>query len=191
MTSSVDPQSVRLVRAAQTGDQEAFAALYQRYGALVYRTAYLLLGDVGEAEELTQDVFVRLQGSLARYHPDRGAFSTWLHAITVHACLNARRRLWRWLSLDRARAEGIDLPARDLPPPELALRGEEQRRIWHAVQRLPIKLRAAVVLRYYHDLSYEELAQALACPIGTVRSRLHAAHARLRADLEEGDWPGD
>jgi RNA polymerase sigma-70 factor, ECF subfamily len=173
MMSVVDPQVSRLVRAAQTGDQEAFAALYQRYGALVYRTAYLLLGDAGYAEELTQDVFVRMHGSLARYQPDRGAFSTWLHSVTVHACLNARRRrLWGWLSLDRARAEGIELPASEL-------------RIWRAVQRLPLKLRAAVVLRYYHDLSYEELAQALACPVGTVRSRLHAAHAKLRADLDE------
>ena len=185
MTSIVDPQVSRLVRAAQTGDQEAFAALYQRYGALVYRTAFLLLGDAGLAEELTQDVFVRMYGSLARYQPERGAFSTWLHSITVRACLNARRRrLWRWLSLDRAHAEGIELPSTALPL-DLALRGEEQRRIWRAVQQLPIKLRAAVVLRYYHDLSYEELAQALACPIGTVRSRLHAAHAKLRADLDD------
>jgi RNA polymerase sigma-70 factor, ECF subfamily len=162
MTSIVDPQVSQLVRAAQTGDQEAFAALYRRYGALVYRTAYLLLGDAGHAEELMQDVFVRLHTRLGRYHPERGAFSTWLHAITVHAGLNARRRrLWGWLSLDRARAAGIELPASELPPLDLALHGEEQRRIWRAVQRLPIKLRAAVVLRYYHDLSYEELAQAL------------------------------
>jgi RNA polymerase sigma-70 factor (ECF subfamily) len=192
MISSVDPQIARLVRAAQAGDQEAFAALYQRYGALVYRTAYLLLGDAGHAEELVQDVFVRMHGSLVHYHPERGAFSTWLHSITVHTCLNVRRRrLWGWLSLDRARAEGIELPARDLLPLDLALRGEEQRRIWRAVQRLPIKLRAAVVLRYYHDLSYEELSQVLACPLGTVRSRLHAAHAKLRADLDHSDWPGD
>jgi DNA-directed RNA polymerase specialized sigma24 family protein len=60
MIGSVDPQITRLVREAQTGDQEAFTALYRHYGALVYRTAYLLLGDTGRAEELTQDVFVRL-----------------------------------------------------------------------------------------------------------------------------------
>ncbi len=66
------------------------------------------------------------------------------------------------------------------PPIELALHSEQQRRVWQAVQRLPIKLRAAVVLRYYHDMSYEEVAQALGCPVGTVRSRLHAAHAAAR-----------
>ena len=93
--------------------------------------------------------------------------------------------------MDRAHSDGIELPASGLAPLELALRGEEQRRIWRAVQQLPIKLRAAVVLRYYHDLSYEELAQALACPVGTVRSRLHAAHTKLRTDLDGSHWPSD
>ena len=65
------------------------------------------------------------------------------------------------------------------------LHSEAQRRIWAAVGRLPIRLRVAVVLRYYHDLSYAEIAAALGCPVGTVRSRLHAAHARLRAELAE------
>jgi RNA polymerase sigma-70 factor (ECF subfamily) len=186
MIGSVDPQISRLVRAAQTGDQEAFTALYQHYGALVYRTAYLLLGDAGRAEELTQDVFVRLHSRLGQYQPDRGAFTTWLHSITVNVCLNARRRrLLSWFSLDRASANGLELQDQRQPLLSLALRGEEHRRIWQAVQRLPIKLRAAVVLRYYHDMSYEDLAQALGCPIGTVRSRLHAAHARLRVDLAE------
>jgi RNA polymerase sigma-70 factor (ECF subfamily) len=186
MIGSVDPQITRLVREAQTGDQEAFTALYRHYGALVYRTAYLLLGDAGRAEELTQDVFVRLHSRLDQYQPDRGAFTTWLHSITVSVCLNARRRrLLPWLSLDRASADGQELQDQRQPLLNLALRGEDHRRIWQAVQRLPIKLRAAVVLRYYHDLSYEELALALGCPIGTVRSRLHAAHARLRGELAE------
>ena len=186
MISNVDPRIVQLVREAQTGDHEAFAALYQHYGALVYRTACLMLGDAGRAEELTQDIFVRLHSRLNQYHPDRGAFTTWLHSITVNACLNARRRrLLAWFSLDRASADGLELQDDRLPPLNLALRGEEQCRIWQAIQRLPLKLRAAVVLRYYHDLSYEELAQALGCPIGTVRSRLHTAHARLRSELEE------
>jgi len=182
---SGDPQIAALVHAAQIGDQGAFAALYERYGASVYRTAYLMLGDAGRAEELTQDVFVRLHRRLGQYSTERGAFSTWLYSITINACLNARRHGWlRWLSLDRARADGLDLPD-DRQPLDLALRSEEQRRIWCAVQRLPLKLRAVVVLRYYHDLSYDEIASTLGCPIGTVRSRLHAAHARLRDALAE------
>src|SRR5688572_9017349 len=102
MTTSTDQLTIRLVREAQMGDREAFAAIYHRYGALVFRTAYLLLGDLGRAEELTQDVFVRLHGRLGDYQPERGAFTTWLHSITVNACLNAQRRQFlSWLSLDR------------------------------------------------------------------------------------------
>lgn len=181
---SGDPHFAAILRAARAGDDDAFAALYERYGALVYRTAFLMLGDVGHAEELTQDVFTRLYRRLDEYKPERGAFTTWLHSITVNACLNARRRWLAWLSLDRAYTHGFDL-SDERQSLDLALRNEEQRRIWRAVQQLPFKLRAVVVLRYYHDLSYAELATALGCPIGTVRSRLHAAHARLREALEE------
>ena len=184
MVDRTDPLVIRLLHAARTGDDDAFAALYERYSVLVFRTAYLMLGDAGRAEDVTQDVFVRLYQRLGDYQPERAAFTTWLHRITINACLNARRpRLLTWLSIKRAQ----DLPIPAPPPIELALRGEEQRRVWQAVQRLPIKLRAAVVLRYYHDLSYEEVAQALGCPVGTVRSRLHAAHARLRDTLQEGE----
>ena len=120
----------QLVREAQTGEDEAFAALYRRYGALVFRTAYLLLLDVGRAEEITQDVFVQVYRKLGDYRSERGAFTTWLHRITVNACLNARRRrLFPRLSLDRAEAAGL-LPPAGMPAPlELALRDEQQRRV--------------------------------------------------------------
>jgi RNA polymerase sigma-70 factor (ECF subfamily) len=89
------------VSQARTGDADAWPALYRRYHGMVFRTAYLLIGDSGRAEEPTQDVFVQVFRSLDRYAPERGAFTTWLHQITVNLCLNARRhRLWRWLSLD-------------------------------------------------------------------------------------------
>ena len=123
---------------------------------------------------------------LGDYRSERGAFSTWLHRITVNACLNARRRrLFPRLSLDRVDAAGL-LPPAGMPAPlELALRNEQQRRVLHALQRLPITLRTVVVLRYYRHLSYKEIAQVLDCPVGTVRSRLHTAHERLRSELEE------
>src|SRR5262245_8876446 len=129
MVDRTDPLILRLLHAARTGDEDAFAALYERYGALVFRTAYLLLGDAGRAEDVTQDVFVRLYRRLGDYRPEQAAFTTWLHRITVNACLNARRsRLLAWLSLDRRQ----ELPLTTPPPIELALRGEEQRRIWQA-----------------------------------------------------------
>lgn len=184
MASGPDVMSVGLVQQACLGDTEAFAALYQQYETRVFRTAYLLLGDAGRAEEITQDVFVQVYQRLDEYRPERGAFSTWLQRITVNLCLNSRRRkVLAWFSLDRAQHMELDSTA---PLPlDQALRGEEQQRTWRAIQSLPLRLRAVVVCRYYQDLSYEEIAQVLDCPIGTVRSRLHAAHARLRRTLEE------
>jgi RNA polymerase sigma-70 factor (ECF subfamily) len=189
MAAGIDTRTAQLVQAAQHGDGEAFAAFYERYGALVYRTAYLLLGEAGRAEDATQEVWLRVYRALGSYRPERGAFTTWLHALTVNACLNDRRRRWfGWLSLERARDAGAEPPGAGPPPIERLLQNDEQRRIWRAVQALPFKLRVAVVLRYYHDLRYAEIAEALECPVGTVRSRLHAAHERLRRALAaEGD----
>lgn len=186
MAGGPDVITLGLVRQACLGDTESFAALYQRYETRVFRTAYLILGDAGRAEEITQDVFVQVYQQLKEYRPDRGAFSTWLQRITVNLCLNSRRRkVLAWFSLDRAHAEQMDLDATAQLPIEQVLRSEEQQRTWQAIQSLSLHLRTVVVLRYHQDLSYEEIAQVLACPIGTVRSRLHTAHARLRLLLEE------
>jgi RNA polymerase sigma-70 factor, ECF subfamily len=159
----------------------AVAELFGRYNPLVLRTAYLVLGDWTQAEDVAQEVWMQVARHLPAYDPRRGAWTTWLHHITVNRCLNLRRRLRRWVRAPLAPG----LPDRAPPPLEAVLHTEAQRRVWAAVGRLPIKLRVAVVLRYYHDLSYAEIAAALDCPVGTVRSRLHAAHARLRAALAE------
>ncbi|HEY1012936.1 MAG TPA: sigma-70 family RNA polymerase sigma factor [Herpetosiphonaceae bacterium] len=156
---------------------ESVEQLFARYNALVLRTAYLVLGDWMQAEDVAQDVWLHVGQRLGDYDPARGAWTTWLHRITVNRCLNARRRLARWL------LGGAQGGSAEPPPLQAALRGEEQRRIWQAVGGLSLKLRAAVVLRYFHDLSYEQIAEALGCPVGTVRSRLHAANAQLRAAL--------
>lgn len=160
----------------------ATPALYERYRALVLRTAYLLLGDWAEAEDVAQEVWLAVDRHRAAYRPELGAWTTWLHRITVNRALNVRRRLRRWVATPAATDEPVD----DGPLPlDAVLRDERGRTLWAAVQSLPAKQRAAIVLRYYHDLSYEEIATVLDCPIGTVRSRLHTAHARLRETLKE------
>ena len=151
--------------------------LFVRYNPMVVRTAYLLLSDWMEAEDIAQDVWIHVGAQHARYDPQRGAWTTWLHQITVNRCLNRRRRLARWIS----GALSPDIPASQPPPLHTLIEHEEQRRIWRAVETLSPKLRAVVVLRYFHNLSYEQTATVLECPIGTVRSRLHAATAQLRA----------
>jgi RNA polymerase sigma-70 factor (ECF subfamily) len=153
--------------------------LFARYNPLVVRTAYLLLGDWMEAEDVAQEVWIQVGRQQDRYDPQRGAWSTWLHKITVNRCLNTRRRLARWIT----GALAADIPAEQPPPLHSLIQDEEHRRIWRAVETLSRKLRPVVVLRYFHNLSYEQIADVLECPIGTVRSRLHAANAQLRARL--------
>ena len=167
-----------LIRRCQVGDEQAFAALFHKYKNLVYKTAYLMLGDADEAEDVLQEVFVQVYKSLDAYDPEKGAFTTWLYRITVNNCLNWRRKQrLPFLSLDEAPPS---LASR-LPSPEGRM---EEEAVWQAVRGLSDKLRAVVVLRYYWELSYAEIAQILDIPLGTVKSRLNLALRTLRKELE-------
>jgi len=162
-----------LIRRCQAGDEQAFAELFRQYKNLVYKTAYLMLGDPDEAEDVLQEVFVQVYKFLDAYDPGRGAFTTWLYRITVNRCLNWRRKRRPSLPLDR-----VHIP---LPSPEGQM---EEEAVWQAVRGLSEKLRAVVILRYYWELSYAEIAQILDIPLGTVKSRLNLALRTLRKELE-------
>lgn len=168
-----------LIQRSQAGEAEAFEALFHRYKNLVYKTAYLLLGDADEAEDALQEVFVQVYRSLSTFRPEKGAFTTWLHRMTVNHCLNRRRRR-RPVSLDEVSAEALSEPS---PYPESRM--TEEAALQHALARLSDKLRAVVVLRYYWGLSYAEIVQILDVPLGTVKSRLHQALGILRRELAD------
>lgn len=171
-----------LIRRSQAGDERAFAALFEKYRNLVYKTAYLMLGDADEAEDVLQEVFIQVYKSLHTFQPAKAAFTTWLHRITVNRCLNRRRRRRpHLLSLDEVSPSSL---ASGSPSPESHL--EEEDEIWQAVCRLSEKQRAVVTLRYYQELSYTEIAQVLGIPLGTVQSRLNRALKTLRKELERG-----
>ncbi len=170
---------MHLIRRSQAGDEEAFAALFQQYKNLVYKTAYLMLSNTNEAEDALQEVFVRVHQSLHTFDPRKGAFTTWLHRITVNYCLNYRRK--RRLSL---------LPLDEVSPTSLTGRSPsgptaEEEAVQQAVSGLSEKQRSVVVLRYYWELSYAEIAQILSIPLGTVKSRLNLALKILRRELEK------
>ena len=169
-----------LIQRCLSGDREAFAALFQQYKNLVYRTACLMLGQAEEAEDVLQEVFVQVHRSLHTFQPSRGAFSTWLHRITVNCCLKRRRRRrLAVFSIDRAAPAALSPAA---PSPEERL--GEREAVLQALDHLSDKLRPVVVLRYYLDLSYAEIAQVLDIPLGTVKSRLSLALKTLRRALE-------
>ena len=160
------------IKRSQKGDSDAFAVVYDQYKNLVYRTAFLMLGHAGEAEDALQEVFLKVYRSIASYDPRKGAFSTWLYRITANHCVNVHRAEGPDpLPIEAAGGEQQDEPALDAGVLEVAL------------DRLSVRLRAVVVLRYYAELSYAEIGEALDLPLGTVKSRLNTALAALRLDL--------
>jgi RNA polymerase sigma-70 factor (ECF subfamily) len=167
-----------LVELVLNGDQEVFAVLVERYKDAVQNLAYRMLGNATEAEDITQETFVRAYTQLGTYKPVH-KFSTWLLSIASHLAIDLLRRR-RFLAL----------PLEDVPflewivdvgvsPEQSALQGEQQDEIQQYLQMLPGKYRAVIVLRYWHDFSYEEIAQALNLTQPLVKARLHRARELL------------
>jgi len=152
------------------------------HSARVYRLAYRLTGNKHDAEDLTQDVFVRVFRSLSDYTP--GNFEGWLHRITTNLFLDGARRKQR-IRFDALSDEAAARLASKEPEPD---RSYEVRTWDHDVQAaldaLSPDFRAAVVLCDVEGLSYEEVAATLGIKLGTVRSRIHRGRAQLRASLE-------
>jgi RNA polymerase sigma factor (sigma-70 family) len=156
--------------------------IVRTHSGRVYRLAYRLTGNTHDAEDLTQEVFVRVFRSLSRYTP--GTFEGWLHRITTNLFLDMARRR------QRIRFEGLgDDAAQRLhgPGPTPAEAFEERHLdadVFAALESLPPEYRAAVVLCDIEGLSYEEIAATLGVKLGTVRSRIHRGRAHLRTALE-------
>ena len=175
--------SPEILDACRRGDREAFRTLYEAYRDRVYSIAfYFFQADADAAGEVTQQVFLKLMREIARFRGD-AAFSTWLYRLVVNACV------------DRARGRRADVVAEDpvtldsvaaspaLSHEDMFARREVATSVQHAIASLPPKLRAAILLRYFEDLSYADMATALNCSIGTVASRLSRGHRLLARTL--------
>lgn len=157
--------------------------IVQDNSARVYRLAYRLTGNRHDAEDLTQETFVRVFRSLHTFQP--GTFEGWLHRITTNLFLDQVRRRQR-IRMDTIGDESDRIESTDrLATPEQAFEhGHLDRDVQRALDELPPEYRAAVVLCDIEGLSYEEIAVTLGIKLGTVRSRIHRARARLRVALE-------
>lgn len=165
---------------------EELETLVARHQGPLFAFLYRMCGDSDLAEELTQETFVRALQASKRYQP-RGRVSTWLFAIAANLLRDRWRRRRRWGIF--ATLDDLSLTASDSTE-EQALRSIGGETVREALLQLPVEQRAALVLRYYHDLSYEEIAGALACPIGTVRSRIHNGLERLKRLLAAKEMTG-
>jgi RNA polymerase sigma-70 factor (ECF subfamily) len=155
--------------------------IVREHSARVYRLAYRLTGNQHDAEDLTQEVFVRVFRSLSSYTP--GTFEGWLHRITTNLFLDQARRKQRIRFDGLPDDAGDRLPGGD-PGPERAWEHNNlDYDVQHALDVLPPDFRAAVVLCDIEGLSYEEIAATLDVKLGTVRSRIHRGRALLRAEL--------
>ncbi len=156
--------------------------IVQTHSARVYRLAYRLTGNQHDAEDLTQDVFVRVFRSLSTYTP--GTFEGWLHRITTNLFLDSARRKQR-IRFDALPDEAADrLAGHEPTPPESYDARHFDVDVQNALDSLPPEFRAAVVLCDIEGLSYEEIAATLGIKLGTVRSRIHRGRAQLRAALD-------
>jgi RNA polymerase sigma-70 factor (ECF subfamily) len=164
------------------GDQQAFASLVSRYQRQVYNLAYRMLGNAEDAEDAAQEVFLRAYTALPTFELGR-KFSSWLLSIASNHCIDVlRRRRYAWMSLD-------DITFRLVSPIEepagAVLRQEQAGQMQQLLQRLPEKYRLVVVLRYWYDLPYEEIAATTGLSLNTVKTRLHRARLMLAKALQE------
>jgi RNA polymerase sigma-70 factor (ECF subfamily) len=171
-----------LLQRIAAGDNDALLALYKRYADLVYSMAWRVLQDVGLAEEVTQDVFLKLWRKSQRYDPGRGQFSTWLLSVTRFAAIDRLRREGRRLLISEPPAgTPDDQTAFDqLPPTDYAAweRGQHLRLL---LAQLPAEQREVIALAYFGGLTHSELAEQLGLPLGTVKGRLRLGLEKLRS----------
>lgn len=182
-----EPDTIILdwVTAARQGNQDAFAELVYSFQDAVYNLCYRMLGERTESEDATQEAFIRAYLNLHRYDPAR-SFKTWLLSIASNHCIDRlRKRRMKWLSLDdplpseAALAISSDEPT----PEETALRTERGRLIQDLLDDLAPDYRAAVVLRYWYDYSYIEIAETLETTESAIKSRLFRARQMLADKL--------
>lgn len=174
-----EPPDSELIARAQGGDGEAFAVLYRRHQAVVYRFACQMTGSATLAEDIVQDVFLVLMGELGRYDPSRAALTTYLYGVARNISRYRIRGLRRLTSLDAAdHAVTVDDPSAHIA------QSDQLRQLRAGIAALPARYREVILLCDVHELSYVEAALSLKLPVGTLRSRLHRARRLLAERLQ-------
>ena len=183
-----------LIERFNRGEKEVFGILAERYSGRAYQIAYGVLGNREDAQEVAQDVFVRIYKALPRFRGD-ARFSTWMYRIAM----NLARNKYRWnktrgsqkkVSLEATQEEeensyGIQVPAGEPSPDKQADLTEFQQNVMNEIQNLPPLYKEALILRNVEELSYEQIAEVLNCKLGTIKSRIARAREELRKRLEQ------
>jgi RNA polymerase sigma-70 factor, ECF subfamily len=182
------PADGELVESAISGREASFEELVRRYQRPIAAYVYRMVGDYDAALDLTQEVFIKVYNSLARYRSEF-KFSTWIYKIAHNAAIDHLRR---HAVREQALTSGVDgesrevtIESRRLTPEQESERKERRSEIESVVQLLPAAYRELIVLRHSQDLSYDEIAEVTGLPLGTVKNRLFRAREAMRDHLLE------
>lgn len=187
VTPETQAQEQAWAVAAQKGDSAAFMHIVDAYQRPVYNLCYRMLGDAVEAEDAAQETFLRAYTKIKTYNPNR-KFSSWVLSIASHYCIDRlRQRRQQTVSWDDLPPWRV-VPATEPQPEEVALRQEAHTTLHDLLNTLPPDYRAATILRYWYELSYDEIAQSLDTTVSAIKSRLFRARQMLAAAAEEAEF---
>jgi len=183
--SSMTRADVALSRALVSGDERAFETLMQQESPSVFRACYRVLGRIDEAEEATQEAFVLAYRALGTFRGD-GHPAAWLMRIATREAWRRSAAQTRRQSMSMPLDDGaLSLPSQRPDPSEEVMRAQDQERVRVAVSRLPEPYREVITLRYFGDMSLNDIGAATRRPLGTVKAQVHRGLVRLRALIEE------
>lgn len=179
-----DPTIIEWVNSALEGDQDAFAEIVYAFQDAVFNLCYRMLGERTEAEDASQETFLRAYLNLQRYDPAR-SMKTWLLSIASNHCIDRlRRRRLVWLSLEEPLPNNLALATDEPQPEEASLLRERSEKVQALLTQLSPDYRAAVVLRYWYDFSYAEIADMLDTTESAIKSRLFRARQALADTMD-------
>lgn len=167
----------------EEGDVEAFDIVYDQLNEQIYRTVYFLCTKKQDVDDIVSEVYMELFKSIGRYDYT-SPFRSWLHGLIVRQVSNWNRKMWRSFRLSK-RYKLLELEPPTIRVEDQLLKMESNEELISLVDRLSFKLKTVIVLRYYHEYTYEEIAGILHVPLGTVKSRHHQAIRKLRQYAEK------
>ncbi len=187
----MDQEETQLITRCQQGDQDALKEIFDKYQKKVYRIAYGVVRHREEALDIVQEVFVKLFRSIKNFK-GRSHFYTYLYRMVMNTAIDHSRKMGKQFisSLD---GEGSFEPSEEVEkwPERILLQKELEEKVKRAIGKLPAEQKAALIFREVEGLSYQEMADAMECSIGTVMSRLHYARKRMQELLKDYVGPQD
>lgn len=186
-------EDIQLIAKARSGNEGAFRTLLEKYQRPVFSICFRMVRNRDEASDLAQDAFIKVFSMLERYNPSY-AFSSWLFKITSNLCIDhlRKRRIETFAMDEPLNGEKGEIrrqyEAPDLDPEQEMIKKEKMTRLGEAIDQLPPHYRIMLILRHQENLSYEEIADSLEIPLGTVKARIHRAREMLKASLKGKDF---